>query len=260
MVDRSSIVSGVSGSPPGGDGLAAPATPAATVVCLRDGEEGLEVLMVRRSSGGTYSGMWVFPGGQVDPADLHGAAGEVEVARRAAVREAREEAGLRLDAAQLVPLSFWMPPAEVHHRFATWFFVTAAAAAGDVVVDDTEIRDHRWVTPSAAMAARDAGHIELVAPTYMTLWWLSRYGDVASALTAAAAEAPERYCTRFVRGARGVPVAGLWEGDAGYRDSNLDRPGPRRRLIMAPGGWRVEMSARNTRDQGGEDPDRPRGR
>jgi len=39
---------------------------AATVVLLRDGDEGLETLMLRRNSKIAFGGMWVFPGGRVD--------------------------------------------------------------------------------------------------------------------------------------------------------------------------------------------------
>ena len=105
--------------------------PAATVIPLRDGPSGLEVLLLRRSGRGVFGGMWVFPGGQVDPGDFDGAsrtggAGgeetELAAARRAAVREAEEEAGIVLDEGSLVHLSFWLPPPTVHRRFATWFF------------------------------------------------------------------------------------------------------------------------------------------
>lgn len=47
-----------------------PALPAATVVLLRDGEAGPEVLLLRRvRTSGFVPGAWVFPGGRVDPAD-----------------------------------------------------------------------------------------------------------------------------------------------------------------------------------------------
>lgn len=45
-------------------------TPAATVVMLRDGAEGLEVFMIRRhEKSSVHGGAYVFPGGKVDPAD-----------------------------------------------------------------------------------------------------------------------------------------------------------------------------------------------
>jgi 8-oxo-dGTP pyrophosphatase MutT (NUDIX family) len=216
------------------------------VVPLRDGEHGLEVLLLRRSSGGTFGGVWVFPGGQIDGADAVGVPGEsndseVGAARRAAVREAQEEAGLDLDANRLVTLSFWLTPPQAPRRFATWFFLAPAAEQPAVVVDEREIHEHRWYTPAAAMAARDAGKIELVAPTFTTLWWLAQRRDVASALADGGARPPERFIARLAFGAGGVRAT-LWEGDAGYRDGDLDRPGARRRLWIAPQGWWVEIT------------------
>ena len=221
------------------------ATPAATVIPLRDGPSGLEVLMLRRNSRGAFGGMWVFPGGKVEPgdlADLTSAGDEIAAARQAAVREALEESALALDPSSLVVLSFWMPPPEVPRRFATWFFVAPAAAAAEVVVDQAEIHDHRWISPSAAMEARQAGEIDLAPPTFTTLWWLAGHSDSVGAISAAASRDPERFETRLATTSDGGVGATVWAGDAGYEDGDLDRPGPRRRLVMDPAGWRVEMS------------------
>ena len=47
-----------------------PVYPAATIVLLRDGQAGLEALLVQRSRAVKHmGGMWVFPGGKVDEAD-----------------------------------------------------------------------------------------------------------------------------------------------------------------------------------------------
>ncbi len=228
---------------------AAVPTPAATVIPLRDREDGLEVLLLRRAARGAFGGMWVFPGGQVDPVDLRPssedrAAEEVELdaARKAAVREAREEAALVLEEGHLVPLSFWLPPAEAPRRFATWFFLAPADDHPPVVVDDLEIHEHRWQTPDAAMASRNLGEIELVPPTFTTLWWLSQHENVASALRAAGSRPPERFMTRMAPGRDGRPRAALWDGDAGYADGDADRPGPRRRLWLDEGGWHIEFT------------------
>jgi len=223
------------------------ATPAATVVPLRDGSGGLEVLLLRRGERGAFGGMWVFPGGQVDEADRveagaadSGESDEIRAARRAAVREAQEEAGLVIAQTELVTLSFWMPPPQVPRRFATWFFL-APVPSGEVVVDLGEISEFRWARPADALAERDAGTIELAPPTYMTLRGLTDHGDVDAALAATASRAPERFATHAV--ARdGVLAALLWEGDAGYETSDLDAPGPRRRLHLDPAGWRVELA------------------
>lgn len=48
----------------------APTRPAATIVLLRDGDDGLEVLLMRRNrNAGFVPGAYVFPGGRVDGAD-----------------------------------------------------------------------------------------------------------------------------------------------------------------------------------------------
>lgn len=78
---------------------------AATVVLLRDGDEGVEVFLLRRVRAMAFAaGMTVFPGGSVDPAD--GASQTPWVGRPppdaslvcAAVRETFEESGVLLAA------------------------------------------------------------------------------------------------------------------------------------------------------------------
>jgi 8-oxo-dGTP pyrophosphatase MutT (NUDIX family) len=84
--------------------------PAATVVLLRDASHALEVLLLRRNSQlAFHGGAWVFPGGRIDAEDA-GAGGDEGAARRAAAREAREEAGLAVDPSALVQISHWTTP------------------------------------------------------------------------------------------------------------------------------------------------------
>ena len=221
-----------------------PPTPAATVVCLRDAPSGIEVLLLRRRAKGAFGGFWVFPGGKIDPEDVRpGDVDELAAARRAAVREAAVEAGAGLDEASTVPLSWWMPPAEAARRFATWFFVAPAPSGGShpVVLSEAEVGEHRWLTPAEALHAAERGELPLAPPTWMTLWWVGRHATVTDALAAAAARPPERFTTRAAMGAEGSLAATLWEGDVAYDDLDLDpeRPGPRRRLLAGPSGWRV---------------------
>ncbi|HEX6311813.1 MAG TPA: NUDIX hydrolase [Acidimicrobiia bacterium] len=217
------------------------AVPAATVVLLRDGEPGLEALMVRRNSKLEFAGgMWVFPGGRVDAEDMPADGDVLEGARHAAVREALEEAALVVDADALVPFAHWEPPAVAAKRFATWFFM-GPAPTGAVTVDGGEIHDHRWTPPAAALAARDAGDIELAPPTWVTLHRLAGHGDVASALAGAAAAEPEFFETHIARVGDGA-IAALWHGDAGYESGDGDAPGPRHRLLMLESGWRYERT------------------
>jgi 8-oxo-dGTP pyrophosphatase MutT (NUDIX family) len=226
--------------------------PAATVVPLRDEPGGgLAVLMVRRAATMAYGGMWAFPGGRIDSRDR--AAGEAldgyEAARRAAVREAAEEIGLAFPPEALVPFTHWTGGAAYGRgrRFATWYFL-APAPEGTIVVDGSETEDHRWTSPADALAARDRGEIDMVAPTWMTLTALAAAGSVAEALALAGDDndgserhkAPARYVSRMVvRGDRRVV---LWQGDAGYPTADPDVPGPRHRLVMDGADWRLEVS------------------
>jgi 8-oxo-dGTP pyrophosphatase MutT (NUDIX family) len=216
-------------------------TPAATVVVARDGDEGLTVLMVRRNSAHAFGGMWVFPGGRVDRADAVDAiesCGELAAARRAAVRECREEAGLDVDAADLVPLSHWVPPPQAPRRFATWFFLVAAPAEATVTIDGHEIHDHEWIRPADAIERNDRGEIEIVPPPWITLATLAPFATAADALAHAAAHDPAYFATRLA--IDGDVRVTVWEGDAAYDDGDLSHPGPRRRLSMRPGQWQYE--------------------
>jgi 8-oxo-dGTP pyrophosphatase MutT (NUDIX family) len=192
--------------------------------------------MLRRNSKIAFGGMWVFPGGRVDPGDLapDGAEDDLAAARRAAVREAQEEAGLELSEAALLPYSHWTPPPITPKRFLTWFFL-AMAPPGDIVVDGGEIHEHQWQRPGDALSRRDAGEIELAPPTWVTLYELARHENVEKALADARAREPERFQTHIAVQAEG-PTA-LWRGDAGWEASDADVPGPRHRLCMHVSGW-----------------------
>ena len=84
----------------------APIRPAATVLLLRDGPQGLEVLMTRRSMTASFApGAYVFPGGGIDAADAqaHGQASrragqsDLHLTQAiAAIRESFEELGVLL--------------------------------------------------------------------------------------------------------------------------------------------------------------------
>jgi 8-oxo-dGTP pyrophosphatase MutT (NUDIX family) len=220
--------------------VAGAATPAATVVLLRDATDGLEVLMLRRDSRVAFGGMWVFPGGRVDPEDAHPDDADDEApARRAAAREAIEECGLAVDADELVPFSHWTPPAITPRRYATWFFL-GRASGDEVVIDDGEIRDHAWLAPDEVLRRRDTGEVQLAPPTWVTLHDLCGHPDVASALDAARTReaALPRYETRWAE-TEGGAVA-LWAGDAGYDSCDCDAAGTRHRLWMLGGTWRLE--------------------
>jgi len=209
-----------------------PAQPAATVVLLREARGAPEVLLLRRSAKlAFHGGAWVFPGGRVETGEGDDDAG----ARRAAAREAREEAGLELDPAAFVQLSHWTTPEGQPRRFATWFYVAEIGRA-EVRVDGGEIHDHRWVTAEAALAAQRAREIELPPPTFVTLAVLAAHRSPRAALDAAAARPPTVYLPRIVSGAIGA--ASLYPGDAGWEARDADVPGARHRLLFGDEGWR----------------------
>jgi 8-oxo-dGTP pyrophosphatase MutT (NUDIX family) len=225
---------------------APPAIPAATVILVRDAPaasgEGtrLEVLMLHRTSQVAFGGMWVFPGGRVEEGDARpDDVGDEHAARRAAVREAKEECGLDVDPSAVVPFSHWTPPPGAPRRFATWFFL-APVPEGEVVVDGAEIEGHRWLSPTEVLERRDLGEVDLAPPTWMTLHALVTARDVPHALTQAAARPFVRYETHWC-GVDGGAVA-MWDGDAGYATSDPTVEGARHRLWMLTDGWRVEQS------------------
>jgi 8-oxo-dGTP pyrophosphatase MutT (NUDIX family) len=224
-----------------GDGTAVtsqetPARPAATVVLVRDGEDGLETLLLHRNSALAFGGMWVFPGGQIDDADRHGAGDDLDAARRAAVREAREEAGLVIDPAALRWISTWVPPPIAPVRFHTWFFL-ADAPEGLVAIDQGEIHDHAWMRPDHAMELRDRGEIELAPPTWVTLHGLAGHASALEAITSVDSAPPRHFATRLLR--HGDTRMTVWAGDAGYESGDPFAPGPRRRLWLEAT-WRFE--------------------
>ena len=217
-----------------------PIRPAATTACLRNGNDGLEVLLIRRSRELVFYGSaWAFPGGRVDPEDTApGASPFDELAgRKAAVREAREETAVVLASDALVPLSHWTTPPGRPRRFSTWFFLAPASTAR-VIVDDVEIDKHWWAQPADALAARHQSEITLPPPTFVTLGWLEAFNTVSSALEAAQRQVVERFVPR-VATVDGHPVS-LYQGDAGYDTRDPIAPGARHRLWMHPDGWRYE--------------------
>ena len=152
---------------------------------LRDGDGGLEVLLGKRSSKLKFhGGAWVFPGGRIDPEDYADDPDDLDAAaRRAAAREAKEEAGVDVDPDTLVHFSNWTTPEISPKRFATWFFV-GPVAGGDAIADGAETDGLHGSAPTKRSPRTRAGEIELAPPQYVTLLGLRAYGTVAEAMAA----------------------------------------------------------------------------
>ena len=178
--------SGAAGAEP------APAMPAATVTIVRDARDGIEVLMMRRNlKSGFVPGMYVFPGGGLDDADLlfknnglcnclddASASGMLGVAAdglaywAAAIREAFEESGLLLarnGAGSLVTLT----DAEVAARFdaqrrqlnaGELDFAALIAAESLQLAADRLVYFAHWITPVTAPRRYDTRFFMAEAP------------------------------------------------------------------------------------------------
>ncbi len=180
-----------------------PAQPrqAATVILLRDRDGArqareLQVLLVQRTAEARFmAGVWVFPGGSLDRAELASPHGH----RLAALRELREEAGISLGRdVELVAFSRWITPEAVKTRFDTHFFLAQAPANAAVILDGQECVDHRWISPAQALRAHESGEMQLVFPTIKHLQRLSRFETVAQLLEAARKQPVQAVLPRIV--------------------------------------------------------------
>lgn len=243
------------------------AIPAATIIPLREGGPGLEVLMLRRDTKLRFAaGSWVFPGGRIDDEDFATApAGEtptedeLEAAARVAVtRELAEEAGIAIDPSTIRRWSQWTPPPHseqtadlVRHRFTTAFFVGVAVGDTDAVeIDHGEIREYRWVAAREMLDLHERGDVTLVPPTFITLWHLAPLRSPAEVLMGApgAGNGPaevEHFSTH-VGTTEGGGWAALYHGDVAYDGGDMHATGGRHRLWMDELPWRYERD----RDRG----------
>ena len=156
------------------------------MVLLRRGgkhsDRALEVLLLKRTETAKFMpGVWVFPGGGVDPGDGSGEAGH----RACAVRELAEEAGIELAVEEeLVLFSRWITPEIVSRRFDAWFFLALAPAHTPPEPDGVETTEARWFEPRAALDAQAAGELALAFPTVKQLEALLPFRTSAEAIDA----------------------------------------------------------------------------
>ena len=192
------------------------AIPAATLILVREPDEGLpELLMVERAGGMAFAaGALVFPGGRIDEADqrLSTEIG-IEAAAVAAIRETVEETavpaglsplpdaptalefqdqlvsdrsfgdllkehGLDLDASALTPFARWVPKFHAVRRFDTLFFI-ARCPPGDWQprVIEGECAGAEWVTAADVLERDRSGVARLNFPTRRTLERLAQHGS-----------------------------------------------------------------------------------
>jgi 8-oxo-dGTP pyrophosphatase MutT (NUDIX family) len=216
-----------------------PPIPAATVLLLREQDSKLEVLMLHKTSKISFGGMWVFPGGKIDPGDYGDENDHDQAARTAAARETQEEAGIEIPQDKFIWFSHWTPPAITPKRFSTWFFVTSTDEDHEIQIDGGEIQNHQWISPEQALIDHKQEKIDLAPPTWVSLYHLSQFNSVESALTALTSSEKKIYETKIVQDAEGNRIA-LWAGDAGYEDADAENTEATHRLIMKKSGFEFE--------------------
>jgi 8-oxo-dGTP pyrophosphatase MutT (NUDIX family) len=182
---------------------------AASLIGVRDGRSGPEVLVIERALGQRFlPGYVAFPGGAVDLGDRALAErwfGDAEEgARAAAVRELAEEVGLAMTrdgvvatgpdrslapidgsppATEALPeLARWIAPEEVPVRFDARYFAVRMNDGADPVPDGAEAAKAWWVSPTDLLAAWDAGEVRLYWPTHYTMHALADRRDVDEVL------------------------------------------------------------------------------
>lgn len=213
------------------------ARPASTVVLLRDTPKGLETLLLKRNKALVMAGgMWVFPGGALDPEDLQAAGNdEVEASRIAAAREAMEESGLQPKLEDMVLLSHWTTPVAEPKRFSTWIYAAPLLSDEEVVIDGSEIHDAMWIAVHSAVEQHEAGELGLLPPTYITLKRMSEYETLA-AMLAVERESP---CPEVfpVFTSHDGHIVVLFRGDAGYENGDAATAGARHRAVLDEQRW-----------------------
>ena len=209
---------------------------AATAVLLRDTGQGLEVLLLRRNAKRAFAaGAWVFPGGAIDQPEIEAADTEMQAARVAAVREVQEECGLQIAEQELIHFCNWTTPVGESRRFATWFFVAQAQrGSADVIIDDGEIHEYKWLRPQQAIDLHYAGELSMMPPTYLSMRLIAHYQTATETCEQLAQRAPYDVTPIICQSDQGIVC--LYPGDAGYESVDPVLPGPRHRSLFSKQG------------------------
>src|SRR5258708_3224019 len=127
--------------------------PSATLLLLRDGPGGLEVLLMCRSEASGFApGAYVFPAGRICPD--RGALGDGALERATDI---------------LVPFAHWITPAPRPKRFDPWFFVAPAPADQVAAHDGYEATDAVWLRPADVLAKAEADTVKMVFATRLNI-------------------------------------------------------------------------------------------
>jgi 8-oxo-dGTP pyrophosphatase MutT (NUDIX family) len=196
---------------------------AATVLLLRAGRTGAEVLIVQRHPGLSFmGGLWAFPGGRVEPQDgidpAQRAARPLDDAfRHAACRELLEECAVALVPEQLQLWSRWITPSAAARRFDTRFYATRVARETPIALDGTELVAHEWLPPESAVRRALEGALPVSPPTLLVLedlrLSLAQHGALDATLAAERARTVPPIMPRLRTTASGPEAVMPWEAE-----------------------------------------------
>jgi len=206
---------------------------AATILLVRDGEDGLEILLLKRNANAkNMADVWMFPGGKIDEEDA--GSSELERAARGGLRELCEEADISLDLDALTTFSHWLTPAGQKRRFATWFFIAVLPAEAAVQVDGEEMVEAAWMSPRDAVNEHRAGRLRLPPPTVVSLLDVSASNSALEAIQRASKrQAPYFYPKILADNPDDIVM--LYPGDAGYETGDRETEGVRHRAFWVDG-------------------------
>ena len=169
---------------------------AASLIGVRDGSDGPEVLVIERTLDHRFlPGYVAFPGGAVDPGDTSLAerwfGDGTEASRAAAIRELAEEVGLAVvrDAVvaddrarplaeindapppteRLREVARWIAPAEVPVRFDARYYAVRMDGAAAPTPDGAEAARAWWASPRSLLSAWESEEILFYWPTHFTM-------------------------------------------------------------------------------------------
>ena len=167
--------------------------------------------MVRRTRTAVFGGMFVFPGGIVDPVDRSPLAGEAVAGedgedaawRAAGLRETAEEVGVYLtdrpvgppprplggaevyrwvldqgacfDPGRLRYLSNWITPRPARPRYDARFYVARVAGDEALHLAGAELTESVWIRPDRALRRWRTGEWEMILPTQKNLEYLEAF-------------------------------------------------------------------------------------
>ena len=164
--------------------------------------------MVRRANSAVFGGLFVFPGGVVDPVDtgalalraVTGTSSRDGGWRAAGLRETAEEVGIYLtdravslpdrpltgadvyrwvvdqgacfDARRLRYLSTWVTPLQAPQRFDARFYLAVVGGGESLVLAPRELTESVWIRHARALQHVDSGKWKMILPTEKMLAYL----------------------------------------------------------------------------------------